>query len=140
MERWPAEAPSSLRAGVDLAQRLEAAGNATPDGAILRIQHYALARLTAHEASLLGLSPAAEANASIVTGGLITQPGFKVTLRWRRPTGQAILGWNAQGLGWRSAANGGVCQTRCSALPKLSTPHIRQEKTPPPVLPLLPAS
>jgi len=106
-DRWPVEAPPASRSGVDLAQRLEAAGSANPEGTILRIEHSAIARLTAHEASLLGLPPAADAAASISTNGVITQRGFQVALRWRRPTGQAILGvertgaWLAIGGQWR---------------------------------------
>jgi hypothetical protein len=92
VDRWPAEAPSSLRAGVDLAQRLEAAGDAHPDGATLRIQHGAVARLTVHEASLLNWPPAPNAVAAIATQGIVNQPNFAVTLRWQRPGGQVILG------------------------------------------------
>jgi hypothetical protein len=107
VERWPAEAPPTLRHGVDLAQRLEATGSANPEGATLRIEHAAIAGLTAHEASVLGLSAAADAIATIATKGIVTQPGFQVTLRWQRATGQAILGakrtgaWLAIGGDWR---------------------------------------
>jgi hypothetical protein len=107
VDRWPAEAPSSLRAGVDLAQRLEAAGDAHPDGATLRIQHGAVARLTVHEASLLNWPPAPNAVAAIATQGIVNQPNFAVTLRWQRPGGQVILGarrigaWLAIGDEWR---------------------------------------
>ncbi|MGC1293694.1 MAG: hypothetical protein WA869_01520 [Alloacidobacterium sp.] len=82
VDRWPAEAPVPLRSGVDLAQRLEAVGSANPHGATLHIEHAAIARLTAHEASMLGLPPAAEVVAAIATKGIVTQPGFEVTLRW----------------------------------------------------------
>jgi hypothetical protein len=81
VDRWPAEAPASLRPGVDLAQRLEATGSAHSDGTALRIGHAAIAGLTVHEASLLGLPPAADAVAAIATKGIVTQPGFEVTLR-----------------------------------------------------------
>ena len=107
VERWPAETPADLRLGVDLAQRLEAADNANPDGATLRIEHAAIAGLTVHEASLLGLPPAADAVAAIATRGIVTQPGFEVTLRWQRAMGQAILratrigAWLAIGEQWR---------------------------------------
>ena len=60
VDRWPAEAPPALRAGVDLAQRLEATGGANSAGATLRIEHGAVARLTVHEASLLNLPPDSE--------------------------------------------------------------------------------
>src|SRR5215831_3289346 len=43
-DRWPVEAPPASRSGVDLAQRLEAAGSANPEGTILRIEHSAIAR------------------------------------------------------------------------------------------------
>lgn len=107
VERWPANALSSLRAGVDLAQRLEGAGGANPDGATLRVEHAAIARLTVHEASLLDLPPAPNAVAAIATQGIVNQPNFAVTLRWQRPGGQAILGarrigaWLAIGDEWR---------------------------------------
>jgi hypothetical protein len=89
-DRWPAEAPTALRSGVDLAQRLEGSGRAYPDGGVLRIEHLAIAQLSAREASLLGLPPAAEVAASIATKGIVTKPGFQVTLTCRS-TGQGIL-------------------------------------------------
>jgi len=92
VDRWPAEAPPSLRSGVDLAQRLEAAGSAIPVDATLLIEHSSIASLTAHEAATLGLPPAAEAVATIATKGVVTQPNYSVSLRWQRPTGQAIVG------------------------------------------------
>jgi SNF2-related domain/Helicase conserved C-terminal domain len=107
VDRWPVEAPPMLRAGVDLAQRLEAAGSAASADATLLIEHAAVAGLSVREASLLGLPAAAEAVATIITKGIITQPDFEVTLRWQRPTGQAIVGarrtgaWLAIGDQWR---------------------------------------
>jgi hypothetical protein len=92
VERWPAEAPAALRLGVDLAQRLEAAGSAISEDATLLIEHSSVAGLTVHEASLLGLPPAADAVATIATTGVITQSNFAITLSWQRPTGQAIIG------------------------------------------------
>jgi hypothetical protein len=91
-DRWPVAAPVSLRPGVDLAQRLEAAGSAASADAILLIEHSAVAGLTPHEASLLGLPPAAAAAANISTSGVVTRPDYRVSLRWQRPTGQAIAG------------------------------------------------
>jgi hypothetical protein len=67
VDRWPADASTSLRPAVDLAQRLEAAESATPVDMTLFIKHSAVAGLTAHEASLLGLPPAAAAVAVIGT-------------------------------------------------------------------------
>jgi SNF2 domain-containing protein len=92
VDRRPAEAPASLRPGVDLAQRLEAADSATPVDTTLFIKHASVAGLTAHEASLLGLPPAGDAVAMIGTKGIVTQPDYEVTLCWQRPTGQAIAG------------------------------------------------
>jgi hypothetical protein len=106
-DRWPAEAPAELRAGVDLAQRLEAADSATAIDATLFIKHSSIAGLTAHEASLLGLPPAANVAAAIAAKGIVTQPSFTVALRWQRPTGQAIAGakrtgaWLEIGGQWR---------------------------------------
>ena len=82
VERWPAEAPAALRLGVDLAQRLEAAGSAISEEATLLIEHSSVAGLTVHEASLLGLPPAADAVATIATTGVITQSNFAITLSW----------------------------------------------------------
>jgi len=92
VDRWPMDAPALLRPGVDLAQRLEAAGSAVSVDATLLIEHSAIAGLTAHEALLLDLPPAAEAVATISTNGIVTQSDYEVTLRWQRPTGQAIAG------------------------------------------------
>ena len=99
VDRWPVEAPPILRPGVDLAQRLEAAGSAASADATLLIEHAAVAGLTVREASLLGLPVAAEAVATIITNGVVNQPDFEVTLRWQRPTGQAIVGARRTG-GW----------------------------------------
>jgi hypothetical protein len=107
VDRWPAEAPPSLRAGVDVAQRLEAADDAHPDGVTLRIQHGAVARVTVHEASLLNWPPAPNAVAAIATQGIVNKPNFAVTLPWQRPGGHAILGarrigaWLEIGGDWR---------------------------------------
>jgi hypothetical protein len=107
VDRWPVEAPISLRSGVDLAQRLEAAGSAVSADATLLVEHSTIAGLTVHEASLLSLPPAAEAVASISTSGVITRPDYEVSLRWQRPTGQAIASvkrigaWLTIGDQWR---------------------------------------
>lgn len=61
------------------------------------IEHAAVVGLTVREASLLGLSVAAETVATIITKGVVNQPDFEVTLRWQRPTGQAIV--SARGTG-----------------------------------------
>ena len=89
-ERWAAEAPASLRPGVDLALRLEAASSAVTIEDTLFIRHSAVAALTAHEASLLGLPAAANAAAAITTRSVVTQSNYGLTLRWQRPTGQAL--------------------------------------------------
>jgi hypothetical protein len=89
-EHWAAEAPARLRAGVDLALRLEAAGSAVPIDDTLFVDHSAVAGLTAHEATLLALPPATDAVADITSKGVVTQPDYEVTLRWQRSTGQSI--------------------------------------------------
>jgi hypothetical protein len=104
---WAAKAPAPLRPGVDLALRLEAAGSAVPIDATLFIQHAAIAGLSAHEASLIGLPAATEAVAAIASKGVVTQASYELTLQWQRPTGQAIVGarrvgaWLAVGNEWR---------------------------------------
>jgi hypothetical protein len=106
-DRWAAEAPASLRPGVDLALRLEAAGSGVAIEEVLFIQHGTVAALSAHEASLIGLPSATEAVAVIATRGVVTRPDYELTLRWQRPTGQAIIGarrvgaWLAVGDDWR---------------------------------------
>src|ERR1700730_8635119 len=45
VDPWPAEAPASLRPGVDLVQRLEAADSATPVDTTLFIKHASVAGL-----------------------------------------------------------------------------------------------
>lgn len=106
-DRWAAEAPAPLRPGVDLALRLEAAGSAISGDLMLLIEHSAVAALSPHEASLLGLPLATEAVAALATKGIVTQPGYELTLDWQRPTGQVIVGpirigaWLRIGDQWR---------------------------------------
>jgi hypothetical protein len=104
VDKWPAEAPISLRSGVDLAQRLEAAGSAVSADSTLLIEHSAVAALTPHEAALLDLPPVAEAVANIFTSGIVTGPDYQISLRWLRPTGQVIA--NVQRIGaWLTVAD-----------------------------------
>ncbi|MEK0081710.1 DEAD/DEAH box helicase [Benzoatithermus flavus] len=104
---WAVAAPPALLPGVDLVQRLAAAGSAVAEGATARLEHAAVARLTAREAALLGLPPLAEAVAVIETRGVINRPDFTASLRWQRPSGQPIVGaertgaWLRIGEAWR---------------------------------------
>ena len=91
-ERWATHATPQLRAGVDLALRLEASGGAIAVETTLFVEHGTIAGLTAHEAALLGLPPSAEAVAVIATRGVITQDNYEVTLRWQRASGQPLIG------------------------------------------------
>src|ERR1051326_7505095 len=104
---WAIEAPDVLLPGVDIARRLCASDGAIEEGATLFVEHPALAPLTQREGALLGLPPLTDAVADITTEGVMTRPGFKACLTWRRPTGQAIVGpeplgaWLRVGETWR---------------------------------------
>lgn len=89
---WALEAPAQLLPGVDLAQRLVAAGSAIAEGEALLVEHAAIAGLTAREAQALGLPPLTELRAVVEGHGILGQPGFRVTLSWQRSTGQGVLG------------------------------------------------
>lgn len=90
--RWALDAPSSLIAGIDLARRLEAAGAAIIENEAMLVEHRAAAGLTVGEAGALGLPPAADVVAYIQSQGLITRPGYRVELSWKRSTGAPVLG------------------------------------------------
>ena len=92
-DRWALDAPSSLIAGVDLARRLEAAGVAIIENETLLVEHRAVAGLTAGEAGCLGLPPAADVVAYIQPHGLMTRPGYRVELIWKRSTGASPRRW-----------------------------------------------
>jgi hypothetical protein len=89
---WAVEAPPALLPGVDLAQRLVAAGGAIAEGDTLLVEHATIAGLTPREAGLLALPPLAEVRAVVEGNGLLTRPDFSASLLWQRPTGQSVLG------------------------------------------------
>jgi hypothetical protein len=92
VDRWALDAPAAMLQGVDVAQRLIAAGSAIYDDDVLLVEHAAVAGLSAREASSLDLPAATELRAVVQGTGNITQPGFRVTLSWQRPTGQPVIG------------------------------------------------
>ena len=92
VRRWALDASADLVPGIDLAQRLDAAGSAIMDGDVLLIEHEATARLSGREGAVLGLPPPAQVVAHVETGGLITSPSFRVECRLKRPNGQSLLG------------------------------------------------
>src|SRR5262245_28855944 len=89
---WPIEASKTLLAGVDLSQRLIASGAAIAVAETLLVEHRAVSRLSAREASSLGMPPVAEVIAHIETRGLMTRPDFRALVSWRRPSGQPVVG------------------------------------------------
>jgi hypothetical protein len=92
VDAWAIEAPSALLPGVDLAQRLIAAGSAIAEADALFVEHGAIAGLSAREAAALGLPPTTELRAVVEGSGLIVRPDFRASLTWQRPTGQAVIG------------------------------------------------
>jgi hypothetical protein len=106
-DSWSIEAPPSLLPGVDLAQRLIAAGAAIADDDTILIEHRAVSGLSATEAKSLALPPFAEVIAHLETSGIITRPDFRIRLSWRRGSGQPIVGakrtgaWLRVGDGWQ---------------------------------------
>jgi len=93
VDDWAIEAPAALLPGVDLTNRLRAADEAIEEGVVLFIEHAATARLTAHEAMLLGLPPLADVSVMIrTTGGNIIRPEFGVDLVWKNLIGQPVVG------------------------------------------------
>jgi hypothetical protein len=92
VDAWAIEAPAALLPGVDLAQRLIAAGSAIAEADALFVEHGAIAGLSAREAAALGLPPATELRAVVEGSGLIVRPDFRATLAWQRPTGQSVIG------------------------------------------------
>lgn len=107
VERWAIEAPERLLRGVDLVQRMLAAESAIADGAVVLVEHAAIAGLSAEEAARLELPPAVDAVAVVESEGLVTRPDFVIRLHWERPGGQALPGarrlgaWLDVGTGWR---------------------------------------
>jgi superfamily II DNA or RNA helicase len=94
---WAIEAPPDLLPGVALARRLREADKAVDDGAVLHIEHEAVANLTAAEAARIGFPPLTEAVAAISTRGVMTRPDFAADLVWKRASGQAIAGAKRRG-------------------------------------------
>jgi SNF2-related domain/Helicase conserved C-terminal domain len=91
-ESWSVAAPSSLLPGVDLAQRLIAAGAAISENDTLFIEHRAVSALSTTEAKCLGLPPSCDVVSHLETAGIITCPDFRVRLSWRRVGGQPVVG------------------------------------------------
>lgn len=91
VDLWATEAPAAFIAGVDLIHRLIASGNAIAEGDVALVEHKAIADLTAREAQLLGLPPAADVRAVVAGRGILTRPDFAATLTWQRPTGQPVV-------------------------------------------------
>ncbi|HZS85286.1 MAG TPA: DEAD/DEAH box helicase [Stellaceae bacterium] len=91
-EAWALTAPTEALPGVDLAQRLIAAGSAITEGDTLFVEHATIAGLSGREAALIGLPSIADVVAVIETHGIVTQPSFAAGLRWQRPNGQAVIG------------------------------------------------
>jgi hypothetical protein len=92
--------------GADLCQRLLLDGAADGDDELL-VDHAAIARLTAAEAARLDLPPLTTLRAVVEGSGAMVRPGFSVSLRWTRATGQNVLGvervgaWLREADGWR---------------------------------------
>src|ERR1700682_6237369 len=72
-DAWSIEAPSSLLPGVDLAQRLIAAGAAISEDDTVFIEHRAASGLSASEAKSLDLPPISDVVARLETTGAITR-------------------------------------------------------------------
>lgn len=90
VDLWAVQAPSDLLPGVDLVQSLIAADSAIAEGSEALIEHRSIAGLSVVEAARLGLPPLVGAVARIETRGVMMTPSFAATLRWERPSGQAI--------------------------------------------------
>jgi hypothetical protein len=96
-DRWALDAPEGLLPGVELAQRLIASESAISADDALLINSASIAGLTAAEAARLGLPPTAEVVARLASSGLMTQPKYRLSLEWTRPTGQPIVGAERMG-------------------------------------------
>ena len=92
VERWPIEAPAGLLAAVDLIRGMVADEKGVEGDDVVLVEHAAIAELSAHQATLIGFPPLADARAQVSTTGLVTGGSFKATLQWVRPTGQAVVG------------------------------------------------
>lgn len=92
VDSWAIAAPTSLHPAIDLLNRLAAEDRALSEQDFVFVEHSAIADLSAAEAAALHLPPLSDAVARVETSGIITNPAFAATLRWRRPTGQPIVG------------------------------------------------
>src|SRR5262249_22497789 len=82
-DSWAIEAPTSLLSGVDLTQRLIAAGAEIEKEDAVNIEHGAISGFSAREAKSLSLPPIADVVAHLETTGIVTRPDFRVKLHWR---------------------------------------------------------
>ena len=93
--------------GVNLCEQLILEEQAIEADECLLIEHAAVARLTAAEASRLNLPPATSLRAVVEGSGIMVRPDFTLALRWTRPGGQNVLGvdrvgaWLREPEGWR---------------------------------------
>ena len=92
IDSWAIVAPNVCLPAVDLLNRLVAQDRALAEGNFVLVEHSAIADLSAAEAAVLGLPPLSEAIARVETMGLVTRPEFRVTIQWRRQTGQSVVG------------------------------------------------
>jgi SNF2-related domain/Helicase conserved C-terminal domain len=104
-DSWSIEAPSSLLPGVDLVQRLVAAGAAISDDDTVLIEHRAVSALSASEAKSLGLPPISDVVSHLETAGIVTRPDFRIKLSWRRMGGQPVVGAKRTGAWLRVGDN-----------------------------------
>ena len=103
-DSWSIEAPSSLLPGVDLTQRLIAAGAAISEDDAVFIEHRAVSSLSVSEAKSLGFPPISDVVAHLETTGIIARPDFRIKLNWRRGGRQPIVGAKRTGA-WLRVGN-----------------------------------
>ncbi len=93
--------------GFDICQRLLLDEVAIEEAEMLLVEHHAIARLTAAEATKLDLPPVTSLRAVVEGSGVMLRADFVVKLRWTRPSGQNVLGvesvgaWLREADGWR---------------------------------------
>lgn len=104
---WPLVAPPSLHRAIDILNRLVAEENALLDDEMILVADVAIAGFTASDAGYLSLPPLSDAIARVETDGLVTNPAFRVTLQWRRITGQPYIGAERTGAWLRTGATFG---------------------------------
>lgn len=91
VDSWAIAAPSSLLPAVDLLNRLVTEDRALQEGDAIFVEHAAIADLSAAEAAVLHLPGVSDAVARVETQGLVSNPAFRATLQWLRPTGQPYV-------------------------------------------------